>query len=167
MCLLDPFATAFGTGTESFVGGFADFRNLEKVNLIPLHKTEVRVHKCFEISLMNYFRIHMNHCSILLILNLTVCDAFCTLSLTVMITLPHQAHIVRIYLRKKANLMCLLLYHPKLAHLPDHLLLHQVSLVRAVISLSASYVAKSPDFPYSIKFRKCFLSSFVNMISMH
>lgn len=40
VCLLDPFATVFGPGTESFVGGFADFRNLEKVNLIPLQKTE-------------------------------------------------------------------------------------------------------------------------------
>ncbi|XP_053481265.1 epidermal growth factor receptor substrate 15 isoform X3 [Ictalurus furcatus] len=28
----DPFATVFGTGTESFVGGFADFRNLETSN---------------------------------------------------------------------------------------------------------------------------------------
>lgn len=43
--LLDPFATVFGTGSESesFVGGFADFRNLEKVNLIPLEKTWVGV----------------------------------------------------------------------------------------------------------------------------
>lgn len=36
--LLDPFATVFGSGTESFGGSFADFRNLEKVNLIPLQR---------------------------------------------------------------------------------------------------------------------------------
>lgn len=54
----------------------------------------------------------------------------------VLTTLPHQVHIVRICLRKKTSQMCLLHYHPKLARLPDHPLLHQVSPERIGVSLA-------------------------------